>query len=346
LRSFSINPHTPYGLGYRGADGGAALVDGLHVGAPVDGEADRQPRLHVVEGRLGVVDEQVVDDGLADGLDLDLRHGRLHLVGDRLGPLTGEGDVEATGLERRVLRPALHDDHVADAVEIRPALDEVIGILHQLDVLTPLPLLELERPGPDTARAHLGGGDVGGIHRRVPGREHEEQRRLRPLEMEDDGVRIRRLDVVDVGVPVLARVEAQLALGVLGLADHVERVLDVLRAERLAVVPLDALAEEEHEVAIVVLPRPLLGQLTDDRVQALDPLHRVVHDEIVEARRGREHARDGGRLVDREALRQVLALHGVEDAAGFRCLADRRSPGDDHDENGGQTDCGNNDARR
>jgi hypothetical protein len=38
----------------------------------------------------------------------------------------------------------------------------------------------------------------------------------------------------------------------------------------MAIVPLHALAQEEHQVPVVVLPRPLLGQLADDRVQALD----------------------------------------------------------------------------
>src|SRR2546422_3133435 len=50
-------------------------------------------------------------------------------------------------------------------------------------------------------------------------------------------------------------VDPELGGGVRRLTEHVEGELDVLRGERLAVVPLHALAEEEHEIPEVVLPR-------------------------------------------------------------------------------------------
>ena len=96
--------------------------------------------------------------------------------------------------------------------------------------------------------------------------------------------------------------------------------LTSLRGERLAVVPLHVLPEEEDEVPVVVLPRPLLGELGDDGVGALHRLERVEEDEVGVARGDRPHAGDGGRLVDGEA-RRVLDQHGVEDAAALGRLA-------------------------
>mgnify|MGYP003296241739 CR=1 FL=1 len=69
-----------------------------------------------------------------------------------------------------------------------------------------------------------------------------------------------------VGTPALGKVvtfrlAAVAALEVARFAQHVEGELHVLRRERLAVVPLHVLAEEEDEVAVVVLPRPALGEL-------------------------------------------------------------------------------------
>ena len=132
--------------------------------------------------------------------------------------------------------------------------------------------------------------------------------------------------VLDVGVPVLARVDAQLAGRVGRLAQHVERELHVLGRERLAVVPLHALAQEEDQVAVVVLPRPLLGELADHGVHALLLLERIEDHEVAEARHRRPRRRHGRGLVDGEPLRRVLALGDGEHAARLRRLRDRRRP--------------------
>src|SRR5262249_32416980 len=139
-------------------------------------------------------------------------------------------------------------------------------------------------------------------------------------------------------VPVFARVDTQLGGRVRRLAEHVEGVLDVLRGERLAVVPFDALAQEEHEIAVVVLPRPLLGQLTDDGVHALRLLQRIEEHEVAQTRHHGPRGRDGRRLVDREALRQIFALRDVQRAAGLRRLTDGRCAerDDEHEADDGE----------
>jgi hypothetical protein len=135
--------------------------------------------------------------------------------------------------------------------------------------------------------------------------------------LEHHGVGIGRLHVLDVRVPVLAGIEAELGLGLRRLAQHVEGERDVLGGERLAVVPLHVLAEEEHEVPVVVLPRPPLGEIPDDGVHALRRLRGIEEDEVVEARQRRKAGRGRGGLVHGEALGRILALHDVEDAARF-----------------------------
>jgi len=158
---------------------------------------------------------------------------------------------------------------------------------------------------------------VSGVDRSVAGGEHQEQRGLRLLQAKDRRVGVRRLDRLDVGVPVLSRIDPQLGGRVGRLAEHVERELHVLGREGLAVVPLDALAEEEDEIPVMVLPRPLLGQLADDRVDALGLLQRIEQHEVIQTRHGRPHGRDRRRLVDGEALGQVLSEHHVQDPAWF-----------------------------
>jgi len=177
---------------------------------------------------------------------------------------------------------------VAERVQVGPALDEVVGVLHVIDELALAPLLDLEGAGADASRTVARGRDVRGIDRGIAGCKHQQQRRLRPLQPEDHRVRIGSLDCLDVGVPVLARVDAELRLGLGSLAHHVEGELDVLRGEGLAVVPLDVLAEKEHKVSIAVLPRPLLRELAHEGLGALNALELVEEDEVAEARHRRE----------------------------------------------------------
>ena len=171
------------------------------------------------------------------------------------------------------------------------------------------------------------------IDRRLAGGEHEEHGGLGALEAEDDGVGLRGLHRFHVGVPVLARVDPELGGGLRDLANHVEGELDILRRERLAVVPAHVLAEKEHEVPVVLLPRPLLGQLSHHGVRALHALELIEHHEIVEAGQGQPHRGDGCRLVYGEADGELLPLHEVDHAARLGCLrhGDRRDEQRDSD---------------
>src|SRR5262249_21755919 len=120
--------------------------------------------------------------------------------------------------------------------------------------------------------------------------------------------------------------------------DHVEGELDVSGGERLAVVPPDVLAQEEDEVPVAVLPRPLLCEIPHHGVDALHALELVEDHEVVEAGQGRPHGGDGGRLVYGDADGELLALHQVDHAARLGRLPRRGGGGerqrrrDDRDE--------------
>jgi hypothetical protein len=140
-----------------------------------------------------------------------------------------------------------------------------------------------------------------GEDRRLAAGEEREEARLGPLEAEDHGMRIGRLDGLDVGVPVLPGIDPELLSAVRRLPHEIEGELDIPRGERLPVMPLHVLAEEEHQVPVVVLPRPLLGQLRQESLRRLQALGGIEDHQVAEAgARGPDH-RDGGRLVDVEA---------------------------------------------
>ena len=151
---------------------------------------------------------------------------------------------------------AVRDDGELDAVEMRQALLEIIGVADQLDRFVGLELDEFERAGADRVGAHVGGRHMAGIDRRIAGGEQRQQRRLRPLQIEGDlEVAVGR-DVVDELVPGLARVLAELLRRF--AHQHVEGAFDVGRGERLAVVPFDALVQFEGQRLVVGAPGPAL----------------------------------------------------------------------------------------
>src|SRR5437867_4978135 len=309
---------------HPGAEHGAALIDGLDDAAAIDGPIHRLAHLHVVEGWLARVDHQQVDHAGVHGRADELRRPLLELLGDGLGRLAGKRHVHPPGLERRHRSAALGDDQIAQPVEIRPSLHEVARVLDVLDELALAPLLDLERPGADAAGAVARRRHVSGVDRREAGGEHEQERRLRALETDDHRARIDRLDAVDVDVPLVPGIGPQLRRRIGRLPQHVERVLDVRGAERPAVVPGDVAPQREHQLAVVLLPRPALGQLADDRVGAVRGLGRIEEHQVAEARHGRPHRGDGRALVDRETLRQVLAQAQRQHAARLRRLTDGR----------------------
>ena len=268
------------------------------------------------EGRPLVVEDDVVAAVLSHLGDHERRRALLEALRHGLRDVERHEGVEPAGLEGGQARAALPDDGVANAVEVGTAGHEVVGIPLELDHLPSLVLLEPERSRAHAALAQLGEGDVGRIHGGVAGGEHEEEGGLGPLEPEHDGMRLRRLDGLDIGIPVLAGAQAKLGGRLRRLPDHVEGVLDVARGEGLAVMPAHVLLEEEDEVAKVVLPRPPLGQLGDDRVHALERLQGMEEHDVRVARRHGPHVRDGGRLVNQQA-RRVLREKRVEDAAAL-----------------------------
>ena len=269
----------------------------------------------IVERRRLAVDDQVhADAALAHGAD---RLGRVvpDVLQQRHRDVGGEGHVELAGDERQHARRAVGHDGELDAVEIGQALLPVVGVLHQLDALVHLELGELERAGADRLAPHLVGRHVAGIDRRVARGEQRHQRGLRRLEMERGlGVAVGG-DLLDVGPPGRTRIAPELGLA-LAAQQQVEGAGDVLGAERLAVVPLHALAQGEHQLPVVVLPLPLGGEVGHDRLEAVLRRVLVEHHEVVVERHERHG--DGHRrlLVDRGAGRRVHVLD-PEHAAGF-----------------------------
>ena len=116
----------------------------------------------------------------------------------------------------------------------------VIRVAGHRDVLVGLVFDEFERAGADRVLPHLRSRNVAGIDRRLARGEQRDQVGLRPLQMEGDLVIAVGRDVLDVAVPGLARVDAEL-VGV-DAAQPIPGAFDVGRGERLAVVPFDAVA--------------------------------------------------------------------------------------------------------
>src|SRR5713101_10071941 len=83
--------------------------------------------------------------------------------------------------------------------------------------------------------------------------------------------------------------------------------------------PPDVPAEEENQIPVAVLPRPLLRQLGNQRVDALLLLGWIVVDEVVEAGAGLLDRGDGGLFVGGEARRRGQRV-GDEHTAVFGSL--------------------------
>ena len=152
-----------------------------------------------------MVQDDVVAADLPRRGDDERRRVLLRRLRHDLRHLERHGGVEPPGLERGQARTPLGDDRIADAVEVGTVGDEVVAVSLQLDGLASRVLLELERPRAHSALAQVGERHVGRVDGRVAGGEHEEERRLRTLELEDHRVGVGRLDRLDVDVPVTRR---------------------------------------------------------------------------------------------------------------------------------------------
>ena len=201
-----------------------------------------------------------------------------------------------------------------DAVEVRLARLEVVGIAHQPDAVELLERFQLERPGADRLGAHLRPRDVAGVDRRESRGQQGQQRRLRMVEMDGDFVVAAAVHVVDVAVPAAARVLAQLVARPAG--QQVEGAFDVACREQPAVVPLHAVAQLEGELGLVFVPAPRLGEIGQDRLVAVLRHARIEHDEVVEYRHERHDGRGTALLVDRGAGR-IVAMEHAQDAAAL-----------------------------
>ena len=104
-------------------------------------------------------------------------------------------------------------------------------------------------------------------------------------------------DVVEIGPPCLAGIEAQLFLRL--TLQQVPGALDVGGGKRLAVVPIDALVQFESQILAVLAPAPALGKIGDDIVESILLLVLVEQDEVVENGHDRRHDRNRALFVDR-----------------------------------------------
>jgi hypothetical protein len=93
------------------------------------------------------------------------------------------------------------------------------------------------------------------------------------VELDPDGVIVNAHQILDVARHLRGVELVRLALAV--LAQHVERVDDVIRTERCAIVPTDALAQMHGDLRIVVSVFVAFGEPGD---------HFVIEHTIVEQR--------------------------------------------------------------
>src|SRR6516165_4223615 len=209
-----------------------------------------------------------------------LRHLADHVLQQWLGHAIREGHIELAGDERQYRRRQVADDRIFDAVEIRSALLPIIGVSGHLDVLVRLEPDEFKRARADRMLAHVSRRDMTGIDRGIPGSEQSEKGWLRPLQAEGNLIVAMRGDRVEVPVPGLARIDAQLLAR---LADqHLPATLDVLGCEELAVVPSDTLTQRKGQLGSVLAPRPASSEIRNDRIETVlfDVL--IEHHEIIE----------------------------------------------------------------
>jgi hypothetical protein len=97
---------------------------------------------------------------------------------------------------------------------------------------------------------------------------------------------------------------------------HVEGAFDVGRGKRLAVVPFDALPKLEGQGLVVGAPGPALGEVRDDRFDAVLGDVLIIDDEVVVDRHEGDVDRIGRAFVDRGTTGAVAVIE-LENAALF-----------------------------
>src|SRR5262249_38931864 len=146
---------------------------------------------------------------------------------------------------------AVAQDRVFDRIEIGYARLPVVRVLYDLYEFIRLELDEFERARADRMLAHLRRRDVAGVDRRHTRGEQRDERRLGSFQYKCRLVIAIGVDLGEIVVPGLARVDPQL-FG--GLALHqIPRAFDVGGGERLAVMPFHTLTQMEGEVRAVLV---------------------------------------------------------------------------------------------
>ena len=174
------------------------------------------------------------------------------------------GQIHLATLDRDGARGTVRDHAQDELVQIGLAVLPVVLVTLEDDVAPTVPLLKFEGPGADRLLHDLGLanpllGDllvaerVARQHRGFAGLKGADQVGLGCREVEDDGVVVRRLDLLDIAeIGATARMVA--------LRDDVDRELHVLAGEGLAVVPEHVRAEPEGVGQLVVRDLPGLGE--------------------------------------------------------------------------------------
>ena len=152
------------------------------------------------------------------------------------------------------------------------------------------------------------------IDRGQAGSEQGEQCRLRPLQHERCLIVAVADDLFEVAVPRPAGADAQFFVRFAG--QQIPSAFDVTGSERLAVVPMDRFAQIEGEPRPILTPRPVGGELGDDRLLAVLRDVLIVDDEVVEHAHHRQHGRQCRLFEDRHARRAVSVVD-FQNTAGF-----------------------------
>src|SRR6266446_8677554 len=107
--------------------------------------------------------------------------------------------------------------------------------------------------------AHFLRRHMAGIDRRISRSEQGDQGQLRLLQMKSRLVISVGGDPIEVPIPRLARVDAELRSRL--AEQHVPSALDILCGKQLPVVPANALAQAKGQLCTVLVPRPAGGEI-------------------------------------------------------------------------------------
>ena len=309
-RRLHLGRHAPFAFRLR-QHGPAEPRGAFHQDAverfAIQRQRHRLANLRIVERRIDAVDHQIDQRARRDDLADRSRRARLDVLHQGNADVGRKRDVVVAGRECQHPCGAAVDGPHRDLVEIGTILLEILRIAHETDRFAALELDEFKWPGADGLGPHDLLRNMAGINGGEGARQQHRQARLRLAQLERRLVIAVDADVLQLGVPDLARVALEILR--LALADqHPPGALHVLGGERLAVMPLHALVQLEGQLGVGWVPRPAIGQIRDHGLQALMRLGRIEHDQIVEHGGKRHHRGDGGFFQQRCARRIVVVI--------------------------------------